>query len=394
MTDPSHRIGAARAGRSMNAESCWICRRTGWGPVSFARPVLLALALAACNGEVPRRDAGLDGVEDAALEASAAVNRASQIATRALLVRVEPDIEPGAWYEDVIRTSTRGPGGIGSMVRAELGPGPFWDADSLAATVVARVRTALAAQANAQDVWTGADTVDSALAAEMFRLADAAWDNTVAAAEASAVAWEALSSGVGAVDLASLSATRADVDEFLSAWENVVDAAEAMWAVWDTVTTSQDSAALAVEDAVKAAMADYSYRLSQEALDSARNALVDLVGEWEVFLAEGGEGRAAALWSAISWQRGLTDGAALNARIAAQQAAWESSTAYAAWEAADSVSGAAGTALNAADAALDNSKSRELTVLGAMAAREAVDAAHAAAEAWAAVSTSVRQPES
>ncbi|MDE2782470.1 MAG: hypothetical protein OXK77_05910 [Gemmatimonadota bacterium] len=364
------------------------------GHVGVARPVLAALALAACAGQAPRLDVVWDRADDAALEAAAAVNRASQIATRALLVRVEPEIDPEAWYADVIRTSTRGPGGIGDMVRAELGPGPFWDADSLAALVVAHMETAVEAQTNAQDAWNDRDTVDSALVTEMFRLADAAWENTVDAAEASASAWNALSSGVGAVDPASLSATEAAVEEMRAAWESLVDASSTAWAVWDTVTTSQDSAALAVEDAVNSAVADYSYRLPQEAQDSARNALVELVGDWEVFLAERGEGRAAGLWSAISWQRGLTEGAAVNARTAAQQAAWESSAAYAAWEAADSVSVVALDALNAADALLDYSKSRELTVLAAMAAREALDEAHAAAEAWAAVLMSVRQPES
>ena len=179
------------------------------------------------------------------------------------------------------------------------------------------------------------------------------------------------------------------VEEMRVAWENLVDATAAADALWDSVRTSPDSAALAVWDAVNSAMADYHYRLPQETEDSARDLLADLMGieDWE-------HPALPALLSAIEWQSGLTQGAAQNGEVAAQQAVWESSAAYAAWEAADTVSGVALETLNAADALLDYSKSRELTVLAAMAAREAVDAAHAAADAWAAVSTSVRQRES
>ena len=357
--------------------------------------VVFVLALAACDGEMRGRDAARDGVDDAARVAQAAVNKASQIATRALLVRVEPEIDPGVWYADAIRTATRGPGGIEAMMRAELGPGPFWDADSLAAAVVVSVRTAVVAQANAQDAWAGRDTVDSAVTAEMFRLADAAWENTVDAAEASAAAWDALSSGIGAVDPASLSATGAAVEEFLAAYQAATAAGEAFWAAWEPVPKSRDSALIAVYDAVYAATTEYPSILPSEAVDSAWAALVDLVGYWEAMDARQGKGRAAEIWRAIQTLEGLPR-QAVNAATAAVMDAVESSAdsaLVAVFEAADSVNAAALATLNATDAPLDNSRAQELTVLAAMAAREAVDAVRAAAEAWAAVSTSVRQAE-
>lgn len=363
---------------------------------SGARSIMFVLALAACDGEMRHRDTQWDGVDDAARVAEAAVNKASQIATRALLVRVEPDIEPGAWYVDAIRTSTRGPGGIGAMMRTELGPGPFWDADSLAAAVVASVRSAVAAQKNAQEAWADRDTVDSAVTAEMFRLADAAWENTVDAAEASATAWDALSSGVGAVDPASLSAAGTAVEEFLAAYQAATAAGEAYWAAWEPVPESRDSTLIAVYDAVSDATSEYSYRLPSEAGDSARAALVDLVGYWEAIDARQGKGRAAAIWKAIQTLEGLPT-QAVNAAMDAVRDAMNSSAdsaLVAVYEAADSVHDAAIRTLNEADAPLDNTKARELTVLAAMAAREAVAAAHAVAEAWAAVSMSVRQPDS
>ena len=363
---------------------------------SVARSVMFVLALAACDGEMRHRDAAWGAVDDAAHVAETAVNEASQVATRALLVRVEPEIEPGAWYVDAIRTATRGPGGIGAMMRTELGPGPFWEADSLAAAVVTSVRAAVAAQANAQEAWAGRDTVHSAVTAEMFRLADAAWANTVDAAEASATAWGALSSGVGAVDPASLSAARTAVEEFLAAYQAATAAGEAFWAAWEPVPESRDSTLIAVYDAVNAAMIEYPAILPSEAVDSAWAALVDLVGYWEAIDARQGKGRAAAIWRAIQTLEGLPS-QAVNAATDAVREAMNSSAdsaLVAVYEAADSVNDAAIEALDAADAPLDSSKSRELTVLSAMAAREAAAAAHAAAEAWAAVSMSVRQPES
>ncbi len=369
------------------------CTHRVW---SVARLVIFVLALAACDGEMRHRNARWDGLDDAARVAQAAVNRASQIATRALLVRVEPEIDPGAWYADAIRSATRGPGGIGATKRAELGPGPFWDADSLAAAVVASVRTAVVAQANAQDAWAGRDTVDSAVTAEMFRLANAAWENTVDAAEASATAWDALSSDIGAVDPASLSATGAAVEEFLAAYQAATAAGEAYWAAWEPVPESRDSALLAVYDAVYAATIEYPSILPSEAVDSAWAALVDLVGDWEALQAMQGKGRAAAIWRAIRTLEGLPRQAVNTATAAVLDAAESSadSALVASYEAADRVNDVAIARLDAADAPLDNSKSRELTVLAAMAAREAVAAAHAAAEVWAAVSTSFRPPES
>ncbi|MDE2803671.1 MAG: hypothetical protein OXN18_00845 [Gemmatimonadota bacterium] len=280
------------------------------------------------------------------------------------------------------------------MMRGELGPsrlrtGLFWDADSLAAAVVARVRTAVVAQANAHDALTSRDTLDSTVIGALFRLADAAWENAEGAATLSAAAWDSLSRGVGSIDPASLSATEVAVEEMRAAWQNLVDASAAADALWDRVRTSPESAALAVRDAVDSAMADYLYRLPNEAADSARNALADLVDFEDL-----GSPAEIALYEAIEWQSGLTKGAAQNAELAAQHAVWKSSSSYAAWEAADSVSVAALNALNAADAVLDYGKSRELTVLAAMAARESLDAVQAAAEAWAAVSTFVRPPES
>ena len=324
MSDRTHPL-RSRAGRASLERGTVLDRPRGrWRPMSVARLVLLALALAACDRETVSRDADWDGADDAAFEAVVAVNRASQISTRAVLVRVELKTL-SARTTAFVRNWTRQPGASAALfLRAEFGPKPFWDADSLAAEVVARTRTAVVAQANARDAWTGRDTVDSALMAEMFRLADAAWENAVDVAERSANAWDPLWSGVGAVELSSLSAARVAVEEFLAAWEENVDAEEAMWAAWDTVKAS----------------------------------------------------------------RGL------NARDAAQQPEWQSSPAYTAYETAFSLHDETLAALNAADAALDNSKSRELTVLANAAAREAVDAANAAAKAWAAISTSVWQSES
>ena len=361
------RSGARRESARPEISRC-TGRRKDCDRFAVAGPVLLALALAACEGEVPRRDGGWDGANDAALEASAAVNSASLIAVLALRTHHGHDPRPGRVMRGV-----------------ESWTGPFWDAQALAWAVEARVSTAMAAQANAQDAWGGRDTVDSALRAEMFRLADAGWEHTVDAAEASAAAWDALSSGVGAVNAAALSATRAAVEEMRAARENFFDAAASARVLWDSVTTSPDSAAVAVADAVDAAMVDY-YRLPDEAADSTWNLLFDL--------EDGGSPAHRALYRAIGWQSGLIREVAATAERAAQQAVWESSAAYAAWEAAYSEEVVASEAVDAAAALLDYSKSRELTVLAAMAAREALDAAHAATEAWAAVSTSVRQPES
>lgn len=386
MSNRTHRIAAARFSGSVTTKSHGTDRRADCVRFAVAGPVLFALALAACDAEVLSRDAEWDSLDDAALEAAAAVDEASLMAVVALKTHHDQDPHPYRVMRNVVTRT-----------------GPFFDAQSLAWGVKSRVSTAMEAQANVQDALASGDTVDKRVVAELFRLADAAWENTVDAAEASASALDGLAVGVGTVDAASLAATQATAEEMLAALEHNHDVSAATTPLWDSVTRSLDSAAVAVANAVDSAMADYP-RLQREALDSARRALADLVGIEEPlldlvlhedtrFLPALRQTTLPALLSAIEWQAGLARVAELDAHNAARQAVLESSPAYAAWEAADSVSVLAREAADSV-AALLRGNSRELTVLAAMAAREALAAVHRAAEAWAVVSTSVGRADS